>query len=199
MRGYTWFQSVWVQKRRGIIPIMIGIALMVFAVMAFAYGMFTNRLVGPPDFIVSSPSVDSGAIGITTFTPVELDSVGLRIGWAIGSTSILAGLAVLCLAAAKVLNRDDTLAVFSEQMSKVVAIRAALALALIGVGGVLRDVLEGRIANVLNIDNDGLSPDDDYDLWIFDVPVLAFLLLIPAVGWIWHRAQELQSDTEDIV
>ncbi len=73
------------------------------------------------------------------------------------------------------------------------------AVALFAVGGIVRTFLRGPIGDALDIAEVGLSPDDDFDLFVFDLPfgVLIFGSLI--LGWVMNQGAAVQAQTEDIV
>ena len=166
-----------------------------------AYGLFTDVIVHGPTFGVSDSAVGSKSPGIATFTPTELTDTGLRIGWNAASSLILFGIAVAFFALARVLRDLDAQPLFSADATRSIVFGSVGAGLLIGLGGLVRWILEGRIGDAVGIESSSAynGPRFNEWLWVLDIPLLAMAVTVMAIGGAWARARSLQSDVEGVV
>ncbi len=197
----SWLER-WYQRWKGpSLLFLFGAAVLTaMGLVAIVGSLFTDTLAAGPKYVIQAPSVDPTAPGIVSVTPVALPEDALRIGWTVASALVLFGVATMLFTAAQVLIRGSDVPLFGPDMTTKVTLRTIASLLAIGVGYLTRDLfLAGRIAEALDIESIGLPSDDDYGLFVFEVPFLALLFIAMSIGWIWNRGEELQTDMEDIV
>ena len=169
----------------------------VFAVIAIL-SSFDSALIAGPSFVVSTPAVDASPF-IVEHTPTSVDSFGLRAGWNTASALILIGCATLLFALGQAGRRAKMEPFFADQIQEFLAIRLFITLGLVGFGGLLREFLRGRIREAAGIAERELSSDDDFDLFVFDLPFLLLLAAAMLIGWVFNQGIAAQDESEGVV
>ena len=175
-----------------------GGAILAFLLAVYACVLsFTNHLVAGPR-LVTGESFD-GTDGVVRVTPSTLDNAVLRGSWNVGSAFILFGVGLFLFTIGQVIHGKDTAPLFSTKAQSLVRARAQVAFCFLVVGGLVRQLLPGRIASALEIETIETPDDADFDLWVFDIPLLGLLYVASLVWWVWKQGEALQSDAETTV
>ena len=179
-----------------------GVLALVFAVLgvAFGFGAGDDALVAGPEVVVATPDIGefSNPAGTTSVTITQVDNSLNQVVWNTGSAAILVGIAAFLFGFAIVFLKSNQTELFSSESSDRLAISSFASFVLIMGGGLARFVVEGRI-----IDASGLievdASDDDFSLFIFDLPFVALIFISQIFSWLWQRAASIESDLEEVV
>lgn len=200
----AWIQHIHSKlTRTGGVPLFPLIAFFfssLFMFFVLGAGLFSDALPAGPEIVLSGPSVDADAVGITTFTPTQLDSGGLRIGWSVATASVMGGISLIAWVAFRFAWKEDVSPIFSREASGLGKTLVIMGLNFILLGGIGRAVLNGRVADSVGVSAANLeSSDTDLQLWVFDVDPLAFGFLVLAFGWVWERGAKLYVEAENVI
>ena len=173
-----------------------------FAVVGvvFGVGFGENTIIAGPEVVVATPDTGdfSSAVGATSIAISRSESGFGRTVWNLATAAILAGIAAFLFGLSRVFLKANRSELFSSQSSQQLVVWSLGSFFLIVIGGIVRVVMEGRIigaSGLVEVD----SPDDDFSLFIFEIPFVLLILVVQVVTWLWQRAASIESDLEEVV
>ena len=181
---------------------VFGVLVLVFAIIGVAFGVGAGEsaLIAGPEVIVATPEAGefSNSVGTTRVAITRVQSSLNRSVWNIGSAAILIGIAVFFFGFASVLLSSSKTKLFATQSSKRLNLWTLGSMILVVFGGLARAFMEGRI-----VDASGLvavdASDDDFSLFVFDIPFAGLVVGSQIITWLWQRAASIESDLEEVV
>lgn len=191
------------RKIFGALSILFAFGALVFVVVGISLGFefAESAIVGGPEVVVATP--DSGdwstPTGQTVVRISHIDDGGLRTLWNVASAAILLGIAVFLFGLGLVLLQSAPTELFSQTNTARLGRFASGALVLVVIGGFTRVIIEGRVIDASGLVRAASGSDDDFSLFIFDVPFILLIVGSQMVAWLWQRAAAIQSDLQDVV